>query len=250
MLPLARPWLEFRSLFLVQVLEERGWWFGTLVFTSVFPLFLVFGLGRIGSAQAPQTLAYVITGSTVVSLTTSGVTMLAQTLGTIKERGDFLYYASLPIAKSSLLLALLASKLLFQLPGIVVALVGGSLLYHFPLAPDPFLLLILPLVALSLSGIGAALGILSPNDQATNVLSQLILFVVMFASPVFIAPDALPLPLRLFGLLLPPTYAADALRRAVVGQTDLRLALDLVVLAGCAAVSFTGVTLGLRWRLQ
>src|ERR671922_1201232 len=106
----GRYWLEFRYLLLVQVLEERGWWFGTLTITTFFPLLLVFGLGRVGGEQTPERLAYVITGSTVISLTTIGVTMLAQTLGSAKERGDFLYYASLPISKASLLLALMASK--------------------------------------------------------------------------------------------------------------------------------------------
>ncbi len=247
---LGRYWLEFRYLFLVQILEQRGWLVGTILFTSIFPLMLVFGLGRIGIGQTAETLAYVITGSTVVSLTTVGITMLAQDLGNAKERGDFLYYASLPISKAVFLLALIASKLLIQLPGIAVSLIGGSLLYRFHLAPNPLLFLIIPLAAVSISGIGAALGMLSPNFQATNVLSQLILFIVMFASPVYIAASALPLPVQVFGLLLPPTYAADALRRAIAGVTDGRLALDLLVLFAWAVASLGGVTRGLKWRLK
>lgn len=149
-----------------------------------------------------------------------------------------------------MLLAMLVTKLLLQIPGILVALVGGSLMYGFAMKPNPLLLLIIPLAALSLSGIGAALGLLSPNFQATNAFSQLILFVVMFAAPVLIPSEALPLPLQWFGLLLPPTYAADAIRRAVAGINDVRLAIDLAVLAGCAILSLVAVTRGLKWRLD
>jgi ABC-2 type transport system permease protein len=243
-------WQEFRLLFLTQILEQRTDWPAMVVFTTFFPLVMVFGLGFVGSGQTHAGLAYVITGSTVVSLTTIGITMIAQETAFMKEQGVFLYYASLPIAKSSLLLAMLASRLLLQLPGIAVALVGGSFLYHFPLSPDPAYLLILPLTALALSGIGAAMGLLVPSVQLVNVLSQVALFVVFFGAPVLIPAARLPLPLQWFGALLPPSYAADALRHAVAGSNDARLALDLGVLLAAAALSLWGVGRGLKWRLR
>lgn len=246
---MSRYWLEFRLLFLAQVLQERQFLAGTLTITTLFPLLLVFGLGLVGSGQTREGVTYIITGSTVVSLTTVGVVIVASTLAWSKENGVYLYYASLPIAKSSLLLAIIASKLLLQLPGVLVALVGGSLIYDFPLRPHPLLLLILPLTALSLSGIGAALGILAPNPEVTNTISNAALFIIMFAAPVLIPLEALPLPLQWFGLLLPPTYAADALRRAINGVTDARLLLDIVVLLAWTVASLAGVTRGLRWRL-
>lgn len=247
---MTKYWQEFRLLFMVQMLEERRWWMPIVLVTAFFPLVMVFGLGIIGSGQTRAGLAYIITGSTIVSLTTVGVTVVAQELAQMKEQGVFLYYASLPVAKGSLLLAVLASRLVLQLPGILGALVGGSLLYGYHLSPNPLLLLILPLTALALSGAGAAMGILIPSLQLVNVLSQFALFVVLFCAPVMIPIDRLPLPLQWFGLLLPPSYAADALRRVITGISDPRLLLDLAILAGFAALSLVGVTRGLRWRLQ
>lgn len=247
---MSRRWMEFRYLFAVQVLEERAWLAGTVFFTTIFPLLIVFGLGKIGGGQTAEGLAYIITGSAVSSLTFVGVTMVAQTLSQMKERGEFLYYASLPISKDSLLLAVMASKLLLQMPGIVASLVGGSLMYGLAFEPSPVLLLILPLSALALSGLGAALGILAPSQELVNVLSQIIGIFVLFAAPVMIPIESLPAPLQWAGLLMPPTYAADALRRALTGVTDARLALDIGVLALCAAVSLLAITKGLRWRLR
>jgi ABC-2 type transport system permease protein len=247
---MSRYWTEFRYLFAVQLLEERGFLAGTIFFTTFFPLILVFGLGLIGDGQSDAGLAYVITGSTVSSLTFVGITMVAQTLGWMKERGDFLYYASLPISKGSLLMAVMGSKLVLQLPGIVVSLLGGSLLYGLGFDLNPLLLVILPLTALSISGLGAALGILSPSFQLVNLVSQVAGIVVLFAAPVMIPIESLPRPLQWFGLLLPPTYAADALRRAVSGINDARLVFDIGVLAFAAAASFGAITRGLRWRLR
>jgi ABC-2 type transport system permease protein len=247
---MARYWLEFRLLFAIQMLEERVMWVLTLFFTTFFPLFMVFGLGSIGSGQTRDGLLYVITGSTVVSLVTVGITMVSQQVSFMKEQGVFLYYASLPISKGSLLLAVMASRLILQLPGIVVALVGGSMLYHFRVAPNPLLLLILPLTALALSGVGAALGLLLPSPQLVSLVSQVAIILVLFGAPVLIPIAHLPLPLQAFGLLLPPTYAADALRRAIGGLADARLLLDLIVLSLFAALSLAAVTRGLRWRLR
>ncbi len=247
---MSRYWLEVRLLLVVQLLEERGFLAGTVFFTTFFPLIMVFGLGVIGSGQTSEGLAYVITGSTVASLTFVGITMVSQSLGWMKERGDFLYYASLPISKASLLMAVMLSKLLLQLPGIVVALIGGSLIYGLHFQLNPMLLLILPLTALALSGLGAALGLLSPSFQLVNVLSQIAGIVVLFVAPVMIPIDHLPVVLQWFGLLLPPTYAADALRRAVAGINDARLALDLAVLCLAAFGSLYGISRGLRWRLR
>lgn len=247
---MSRHWMEFRYLFAVQVLEERAWLAGTIFFTSIFPLLIVFGLGQIGSGQTEEGLAYIITGSAVASLTFVGVTMVAQGLSMMKDRGDFLYYTSLPISKSNLLLAVMASKLLLQMPGIVVSLIGGSLIYGLSFKPNPLLLVILPLSALALSGIGAALGILSPSRQLVDVLSQIIGVFVLFAAPVMIPLENLPLPLQWVGLALPPTYAADAIRRALTGVNDARLMLDIGVLFVCAVGSILAITRGLRWRLR
>ena len=247
---MARYWLEFRLLFAVQMLEEWVMWTLTLFFTTFFPLFMVFGFGAVGSGQTRDGLLYVITGSTVVSLVTVGITMVSQQLSWMKQQGVFLYYASLPISKISLLLAVMASRLILQLPGIVVALLGGTLLYGFHISPNPLLLVILPLTALALSGVGAAIGLVLPSPQLVSLVSQVAIILVLFGAPVLIPLDHLPLPLQWFGLLLPPTYAADALRRALAGVSDAHLALDIGVLALFAAGSLAVVTRGLEWRLR
>src|SRR4029077_11677497 len=47
---IVRSFNELRYLFLVQILEERGWIVGSFTITTLFPLLVVFGLGRGGGA--------------------------------------------------------------------------------------------------------------------------------------------------------------------------------------------------------
>jgi ABC-2 type transport system permease protein len=247
---MSRFLLETRLLMAVRLLEMRGTLVLMLTITSLFPLLVVFGFGMAGSGQTHEGMLYIITGSAVSTVTLIGTNITAQRLSWMKERGDFLYYAALPIAKESLLLAVLMVELLLMLPGVLVTLFAGSLIYGYAIQPDPLLLLILLLTALSLSGIGAAIGTLVPNVQLVNLIAQVAGFVVLFAAPVLIPIERLPLPLQVLGWLMPPTYAADALRRVVGGVADTRLLVDIAVLAVSALVSLTAVVRGLRWRLR
>jgi hypothetical protein len=71
----------------------------------------------------------------------------------------------------------------------------------------------------------------------------------LLAAPIFIPAEALPLPLRILAYLLPPTYAADALRQALSGTISMSFFVDLAVLL---VLTFTGVGVvgrRLRWRV-
>jgi ABC-2 type transport system permease protein len=234
----------------VQLLELRTWGPITAFATTLFPLMMIFGFGVIGGGVSPEGLIYVVTGSAVVSLVTIAITAASQDLGQMRQTGVFQYYASLPISKVALLAAILTVRVLTALPGLALTLTVGSQMYDLPLRVSPAALLLLPLTVLALSGVGAAIGILIADFRVVALLSQVAFVVVMFASPVLIPADRLPLPLQWLAYLLPPTYAADGFRRALTGVNDERLLLDIVVLALCALASLVGIARGLRWRLD
>lgn len=94
-----------------------------------------------------------------------------------------------------------------------------------------------------------ALGSIVENTEMLNVLTNLLLFVLITAAPVFIPWEALPLPLRLLGYLLPPSYAADALRRARAGAIGPAFYFDLAMLLALTVASLYALSRWLRWRL-
>lgn len=234
----------------IQLLELRTWGPITVIFTTLFPLAMVFGFGLIGGGVSKEGFVYVVTGAAVISLVTIGVTATSQELGEMRKTGVFQYYASLPISKGALLTAILTVRVLTALPGLALTLVVGAWLYDVTLAVNAATLLLLPLTVVALSGIGAALGILVSDFRVVAAVSQLVFVVIMFASPVLIPPESLPPVLRWLSWVLPPTYAADGFRRALTSVIDTRLYIDLGVLAFCATVSLVAVSKGLRWRVS
>jgi ABC-2 type transport system permease protein len=242
-------WREFRLLFMIQILEMRNLWVVTLIFSSVIPFIMVFGLGSIGSGQNTEGLIYIVSGSTVVMLVTLGVVGLSQEMATMKLQGIFLYYASLPISKESLLVAVLMARLITQIPGVIIILVGGSLIYHLPLQTNPLIIPILLLSLLSLSGIGGAMGLALP-PQIVPILASVTLFGILFGAPVLIPLAHFPVFLRWIGLLLPPTYAADALRGTFTNSNVFPLPVDIGVLVASTIASFWLIARGVKWKLQ
>jgi ABC-2 type transport system permease protein len=234
----------------VQLLELRTWGPITVIFTTLFPMAMILGFGVIGGGVSASGHIYIVSGAAVISLVTIGVMATAQDLGEMQRDGAFQYYASLPISKSALLGAIVTVRVLTAIPGLVLTLVVGSLLYDTPASINVATIALLPLAVLALAGIGAAIGILIRDFRVVAALSQLSFIVVMFASPVLIPEGALPPLLRWFSYLLPPTYAADGLRRSLEHAFDVRLLIDMSVLTVCALVTLIGVSRGLRWRFE
>jgi ABC-2 type transport system permease protein len=130
----------------------------------------------------------------------------------------------------------------------VVLLVVGMAVFHLWIVPSPFILLVLVLSPLALSGLGATVGILSPNQQVAGVIANVFMVLVMFLSPVFVPLSRLPGLLQITARILPPTYAADALRQTLSSQLTPAFLLDIGVLAAFSAVSLYIVTARLDWR--
>jgi ABC-2 type transport system permease protein len=240
---------DYALLTQIQLLELRTWGPITVIFTTLFPMAMIFGFGVIGGGVSPSGFIYVVTGTAVMSLVTIGITATAQDLGEMQRKGDIQYYASLPISKAALLGAIVTVRVLIAVPGLVVTLILGSAHYHTPANLNVGTLVLLPLTVLALAGIGAGIGLLITDFRVVATLSQLSFVVAMFASPVLIPHDELPKVLQWFAYALPPTYAADGLRHALTSSLDSRFLLDVGVLLACAVVSLVAVGRWMRWRV-
>ena len=246
---LLTKWInDYRYLTVAQFYNQFSMFPILAALSIIFPLGMVFGFGLIGGGINPEGLPYVVVGSAIVSVVTMGISVLANDLFFEKRLGAFVYYASLPVAKSAFLLAVLTIRFITIVPGIAVALVAGNILYDLNLVFSPWLVLIVPLTIISVAGIGAVIGLTFRSPQLVGVVANMSLFFVMFAAPVMIPSELLPGPLQLIGRALPPTYAASALRLAVTGSGPAAFAPDLLILLGFCVVSMTLVAFGTRWR--
>lgn len=244
-------WLnDFRYLTLAQIYNQLSFLPFLVFISTLLPLAMVFGLGLIGGGAGRQGLAQIVVGSAVVSIVSLAISVLAPDLAYERRHGAFIYYASLPVSKSAFLLAIVTVRLINTLPGVLITLLAGNALYDLSLTLSPWLLLIVPLTIVSLVGVGGAIGLSINNPTAVGLVGNVALIFVMFAAPVMIPAEALPAPLQVIGKLLPPTYAANAFRAAVLGQGLESFGADLLALLGFAVVSMAVVTRTLKWRLD
>ncbi|MER7402195.1 ATP-binding cassette domain-containing protein [Streptomyces sp. NPDC000070] len=246
---LRRMGVDLKYLWLEQMLEVRTTWSWVLMFGLLMPAAMVFGLTRIGNGLADeQSLLYIVSGAAVFAVANEGIGTLAQRIGVLRQDGMMVYYASLPISRISFLAAMVFSRLLLILPGLITPMIVAKLMYDTDFVISPALLLVLPLSCMALSAIGLAIGTLVRSMDLLLVIVNLMIFVLLLVAPVLIPIESLPLPLQVFGYLLPPTYAAESLRLALVGDFGATFLFDITVLTAMTAAGLVGASRWIRWR--
>ncbi len=238
----------FSDLFLIQFSNVRTAWQWIFLVSAVMPLGLLFFLSFLAQSARPSTLLYYITGNVVVALMLNPLFMLSGQLSWAKQSKAFDFYAGLPISRVALILAAISVSVMFTIPGMVVLLVVGMALFHLWIVPSPLIVVVIVLSPLALSGLGATVGVVAPNQQVAGVVANVFMVLVMFLSPVFVPLSRLPVLLQVTARLLPPTYAADALRQTLSGHLDAGFILDIGILAAFSLVSLYVVTSRLDWR--
>ncbi|MBC7813958.1 MAG: ABC transporter permease [Burkholderiales bacterium] len=247
---MAKFFTDLKYLWLEQILEVRAVWYLYLTFSVLLPFAMIFGFTRMGSGLRDyNSLLYIITGASIFAVTNDGLYTLAVRMTTMKKEGMLLYYASLPISKIAFVMAIILSRLVITLPGMLISIFGGLAMYGAELNFSLWIVVVLVITALALSSIGMALGALVDNVEVIQVVSNVLLFVLIMAAPVFIPYDALPLPLQLASYLFPPTYAAAALRLALSGNIGPEFYGHIAVLLAMTVVSFAILNRWIRWRV-
>jgi ABC-2 type transport system permease protein len=248
---LTKFFIDLKYLWLEQMLEVRRTWYWFLIFSLILPVTMVFGFTRIGSGLTDyDSLIFIISGAAIFSVTNEGLYALAVRIGTMKKEGTLIYYASLPISKTAFLLAILLSRLVVTLPGMIVPLVFGAWLYQIPVSLNLWVLALLLLTAMALSNIGLVLGTIVGSLELVQIIVNILLFVLVMAGPIFSPMSSLPLPLQALSYILPPTYAAAALRSALHGTFDASFYLNVLVLLAFTIGGFLLSGRFLRWRMR
>jgi ABC-2 type transport system permease protein len=238
----------FLDLYLIQLASYRWAWHWQAIGGLIAPLAFMFMMTSLLDDDLAVVGAHILAGNLVLSviLTTMGNT--ASRFALLKETEGLDYYAVLPIHRSMLVGAVLLAFVTLALPGMLGTLVFGRFLFGIPLSPHPLALVVVILAALSLAVVGTIIGILAPNPETSNLWSNLVLFGLMFLSPVLIPIERLPTIIQVTSRLLPSSYAVEALKRLLVGTLDQTVALNVVALVGFSVVALYLVSSRLDWR--
>lgn len=219
-----------------------------LITGMVAPVFSTVALGVFAREAGPQALAYVLTGNIVLALMFEIQSKVGGNFAFMRAMGTLDYFASLPIRRPALILATVISFLILSLPALLVTAGFGVLFLGVPLRPHPLLAVVIPLLALPLSAIGALIGASARTPEEATALLNLSTFLLLALGPVVIPPERLPEILVQMGALSPAVHAASALRQTLIGPLTPALAGDLAFLAAAGVLIFWLAGKRMDWR--
>lgn len=241
--------VQLLDLVLIELSNWRWSWRSIVVVSAFVPLFSMVGLSVYARDLGPETLNTVFSGSLVMSLMFGNLGNIQSHLVFMRFQGTLEYFATLPIHKHTLMLAITIAFFLLSLPALLTLLIVGSTLLNISLAPHPLLLLVIPLCVLPMSALGALIGVSVRNPQQGGSLSVLTTFLLAGLGPVLFPAERLPGLLNHIGLINPAARAASALRQTLIGPGSEQIALDLAILFGFTLGIFYVVGKKLDWRV-
>ncbi len=208
----------------------------------------VLGFGYFIDGISESQAIFITTGAATNAAVTVAVVGVPNNLSQAKADGRLDYFLTLPVGREIFLLSRVTCVALAALPGIAFTIALGTWHYGFPLDFNPLVFLAIPLAIASLAGAGIALGLLSPSQVLTNTLTNLFIFYVLLFAPILIPKDQLPGLLQHTSVVLPTTYAADAVRGSLTSIEGTHLARSLLVMAGFSFVSLAASAASVRRR--
>jgi ABC-2 type transport system permease protein len=244
-----RPGAQLWDLLLIQLSNWR-WSWPQLVLTGMLaPLASTLALGAFARQSSSSSSAeYVLVGSVVLGLLFQQQNLVASNFAFMKQNRMLGFFATLPLRRSMLIVATVAAFFLLSLPALAVIIVVGSQVLDVSLSPSPLLVLALPLAALPMAATGALIGSSARTFEESSSLVLALTVVMAGAGPVVIPPTYLPDLVVSIGWLNPAAYAASALRQALIGPVEPRLAIDLAVLGVFAGLVLWFADRRMPWR--
>jgi ABC-2 type transport system permease protein len=240
--------VQIWNLLLIELTNWRWSWRSMIVLGTVAPLLSMLGLSVFARDAGAEALSYVLTGNIVLALMFGIMNNVQSHIIFMRFMGTLEYFGTLPVRKSALILAIVLAFFLLALPAVLVTAVVGSWLLAVPLRPSFWLLLVVPICTIPLSGVGALIGILARTQAEAGTISTLLTLLMLGIGPVVIPPDRLPPILLKLGWVSPATYAASALRQTLLGVITPRLWLDLGVMLLLGGIIFWLVDRKMDWR--
>jgi len=163
----SRSWLA--SFVIVQVLMGAG-----------MAIIYGFYLGDMPPAAA----TFLATGAPTQALVPLGMAMLPSLIAVRKIEGTYDFMWSLPVPRTATAASSFTIFTLLALPGVAASLGVAAWRYDLDLRVSPWVVPAVLLVSLMAASVGFGVGHAVPDPGITNLITNLIIFVVLMFSPV------------------------------------------------------------------
>ena len=231
---------RFLILLRMQMARVRTAWRPYLIVSSAMPLGIAVLMRAVMEEdQVEEFGVQIVAGSAILAIAMTAIVMLAQRVASLKESGAIDLYSTLPVARGAVIGAVLLSFAIFALPGTIIVVGLGALMFDLSLAALWTVVPVWALGSFALAGVGVAIGFGAPDEQLAGMYSNLAMMSVLFLG--ILPSEKIPGWLGPLRAILPSTYAVDALKPGLEGSSMSGVGVELIVLALFGALSFWAV---------
>jgi len=206
----------------------------------LFPLSLYLLIGSLMAALNPVFRESMIPSMITIAILSATIMNLPGPLLSAREAGIFRSYKINGVpAASILLIPVLSAFFHFIVPATIIA-VTAPLLFNAPLPVNwSSFFLILLLMFLTSAGLGLLIGVVSSSSQMLMLLVQVIFVPSMMLGGLMSPHGVLPKTMGKIALLLPTTYAMNAMRGLAQNlPVDLNTSWSIILLLISSVLSF------------
>jgi ABC-2 type transport system permease protein len=207
-------WLQgYVAMLRFEVLSQRSFLPITLIVQMMLGagMAIMYGFFLGDDLPALATL-YVATGIPALSLVPVGMVVVPLVVGEQRMAGSYDFVWSLPVPRLVAAAATFTVYTLLAIPGVVVALAVAAWRYDVTYAVSPLFPLAVVLVALMSASVGFGLAHGIANVQITNLITNVLVFVVLLFSPIIVPLSQFPDWLAAIHQWLPFHHMAVVLR--------------------------------------
>lgn len=137
-----------------------------------------------GDALPPELALYIVTGAPALALIPVGMAMVPSVILQQKLDGSYDFEWTLPVPRTAVVLSTFTVFTTVAAPGAAIALGVASWRYGLDLSISFGILPAVVLVGLMATSVGYGFGHAIPNPRLTNLLVNLIIFLVLLFSPI------------------------------------------------------------------
>jgi ABC-2 type transport system permease protein len=218
-------------------LSSRPWLAMLGIVQIIMPLAFVVGMSFLFPDITPPIARHLITGTPTLLLLMVGLSVVPSMVAFGRIQGTYDFMLSLPVPRMLLLTSDVTAIFLLTLPGIILALIVGSVFHGFALQVSPLVVPAFVLISITGTFVGYAIALALPRPRMTSVATNFLVFFITFFSPVIYPPEQLPGWLAAVHRVLPIQYMAD-LSRGTLTDIDVNLGLAFTVTGAWCLASF------------
>ncbi len=242
-------WIETLIFFKIQLKEFGSNAIAVALFSMVIPVGVLAMIALMPIDITKEVAIIYISGNMITSISNLCITTLAQLLLSIRMKNGFEHLATLPISNYAPLVGTFMSAAVGTLPALIIMPILGMLLFGITIKINVWLILVIFICIVIMSGIGSIIGTFSEKYQTSYTLSLVAMFFVMFGTPVYYAMDALPEVVQVFQRLLPFSYALEAIRSLMAdGMLTQTVINDVLVLTFFMMLSLLFTKKHFTWK--